>query len=398
MTEGDPYHSGAIFLKKMGFMGTHDTYLATKFREAGFVFVGRTNTPEFGSTVTTEPVSYGPARNPGNTDYSTGGSSGGSAAAVAARSTPAAHANDGGGSIRIPASECGLVGLKPTRGRVSQGPDIGEAWMGATIDGVVSLSVRDSAAILDAIEGRMPGDPYNAPTKSRPFAAEVGTDPGRLRIGIFSGPVLDDVGVDPECLTAVTGAAKQLEALGHDVVLARPDALLEAEFIQHFISILAASTAADFEMWGGIIGRPLTADDVEPSNWFFGETGRSLTAAQYLGAVMWMHAYQRRMASWWASGFDVLVTPVIAAPPPPIGYLSDPVEGFNRVLGLVQYTAQFNITGQPAVSLPLHWTATGLPVGVQFVSDYGREDVLLRVASQLEQAAPWAHRLAPVHG
>ncbi len=397
-TEGDPYHCGAEFLKRLGYVADHDTYLAEKFRAAGFVFVGRTNTPEFGSTITTEPLAYGPCRNPWNLGHSTGGSSGGSASAVAAGLTPAAHANDGGGSIRIPASECGLVGLKPTRARVSQGPDTGEAWMGATVEGSVSRTVRDTAAILDAIAGFMPGDPYPAPHQARPYADEVGVDPGRLKVGFYAGPSYPGVPVDAECVAAVEGAAKLLASLGHRVEGARPDALCDPDFQGRFVGIVAAASAADLDHWGEVIGRPITSDDVEPGNWRFAETGRALSANEYLGHVGWMHSYQRRMASWWADdGFDVLVTPTIALPPPPIGYLSDPEQGMTRLVQMLQYTAQFNVTGQPAVSLPLHWTPDGLPVGVQFVAAFGREDLLVRLAAQLEQAAPWAARRPPVH-
>ncbi len=404
MTAGDPYHAGTRFLADLGYVADHDTYLAERFRRAGFVIVGRTNTPELGSTITTEPVVYGPSRNPWNPGHSTGGSSGGSAAAVASGMVAVGHANDGGGSIRIPASACGLVGLKPTRGRVSQGPDHGEGWAGATIEHAVTRTVRDSAAVLDAICGYVPGDPYAAPPPARPFAAEVGADPGRLRIGWYAGPTLGDVTVHPECVAAVEATLALLDRLGHEVVERWPDALTEAELQRHFVTVLAVSTAAELDWWAGVTGRPVTADGLEPANWMYAEMGRAVSGPDYLASVHWLHAYQRRMARWWASpealpggqGFDVLVTPVLSAPPPPLGWLTDPVEGMARVVQLLQYTAQFNVTGQPAVSLPLHWTPDGLPVGVQFVGAYGREDVLIRLASQLEQASPWAGRRPPV--
>lgn len=404
MTAGDPYHAGTRFLAELGYVADHDTYLAERFRRAGFVIVGRTNTPEFGSTITTEPVVYGPSRNPWNPAHSTGGSSGGSAAAVASGMVAVGHANDGGGSIRIPASECGLVGLKPTRGRVSQGPDHGEGWAGSTIEHAVTRTVRDSAAVLDAICGYVPGDPYAAPPPARPFAAEVGADPGRLRIGWHAGATLGDVTVHPECVAAVEGTLALLDELGHEVMDSRPDALTEADLQRHFVTVLAVSTAAELDWWAGVIGRPVTAEGLEPANWMYAEMGRAVSGPDYLASVHWLHGYQRRMARWWApadqlaggQGFDILVTPVLSAPPPPLGWLTDPVEGMARVVQLLQYTAQFNVTGQPAVSLPLHWTADGLPVGVQFVGAYGREDVLIRLAAQLEQARPWAGRRPPV--
>ncbi|MFQ5381170.1 MAG: amidase [Dehalococcoidia bacterium] len=390
---GEPHHQGCRALKDAGYRAPHDSYLYQRFKALGLVTLGRTNTPEFGSTITTEPVACGPTRNPWNLNHSTGGSSGGSAAAVAAGLVPLAHANDGGGSIRIPASECGLVGLKPTRGRVTQGPDLGEGWAGATIDGVVTRSVRDTATALDGISGPAPGDPYFAPPPPRPFSEEVGADPGQLRIGL--APTVPGGTTHPECQAAVEAAGKLLADLGHAVEVAQPEALSEPEFNAHFINILASSSAADFATWAEAIGRPLTSDDVEPGNWAFYEMGQTIPAAAYIASVQWTHAWQRRMAAWWAEGFDVLVTPTLAGPPPEIGWLSDPEQGLARVTELMLFTAQFNVSGQPAISLPLHQTAGGLPVGVQFVGPYAGEGLLLRLASQLESAAPWANRLPP---
>jgi len=389
---GEPHHQGCQGLKDADYRAPTDSYLYRRFRELGLVALGRTNTPEFGSTITTEPLAYGPSRNPWNLDHSTGGSSGGSAAAVAAGLVPLAHANDGGGSIRIPASECGLVGLKPTRGRVSQGPDAGEGWAGATIDGVVTRSVRDTATALDGISGPEPGDPYYAPPPPRPFAAEVGADPGSLRIGL--APTVPDGTTHAECVAAVESAGALLESLGHRVEIAQPAPLRDPDFSEHFITILAASTISDFTMWGDAIGRPLTSDDVEPDNWLFREMGAAISAETYLASLHWTHAWQRRIAAWWADdGFDVLVTPTLASPPPEIGWLSDPELGGLRLTEILLCTAQFNVSGQPAVSLPLHQSADGLPVGVQFVGAYAAEDVLIRLASQLEAAAPWADRI-----
>jgi len=395
---GEPYHCGSRFLKAAAYRADHDSYLTRRFRSAGVVIVGRTNTPEFGSTVTTEPLAYGPTRNPWNLAHSTGGSSGGSAAAVACGMVAMAHATDGGGSIRVPASECGLVGLKPSRGRITHGPDRGEGWMGATTDGVVSRSVRDTAAMLDHIAGYEPGDPYTAPPPSRSFAHEVTVDPGSLRFGLLDHPLAEGVDGHPECRAAVADVGRLLEGLGHRVEVAHPAALEESAFSERFVTIVAVSTAHDLDEWEQVVGRPPTDDDVERSNLALRGLGRKITGADYLDAVNWLHAWSRRAQAWWDDGgFDVLVTPTLAVPPPELGYLSDPDLGGKRLREVLQYTSQFNITGQPAISLPLHWTAEALPVGVQFVARYAAEDQLLRLAAQLEQAQPWAGRRPPVY-
>ncbi len=392
---GEPHTLGNRALRDAGVRATQDSFLYESIRGAGFVTLGRTNTPELGGTITTEPEAFGPSRNPWNPDHSTGGSSGGSAAAVAAGMVPIAHASDGGGSIRVPASECGLVGLKPSRGRISKGPQVGEGWAGATTDGVVSRSVRDTAAMLDVMAGRRTGDPYVAAPPTRPFADEVGVDPGRLRIGL--APSHAGVQTHPECAAAVDAAGSLLEALGHDVELAQPEAFFDDEFSRHFVTIVAVATAVDFADMGNAIGRTIGEDDVEASNWLMGSIGRSISAADYIASVNWVHAWSRRMHAWW-DDFDVLVSPVIAVPPPPIGWLSDPDHGTERLTSILQFTAQFNVSGQPAVSLPLHSSSDGLPVGVQFVGPIDDEALLIRLAAQLEAAAPWAERLPPLYG
>ena len=354
--------------------------------------------PELGTTVTTEPRSFPPAHNPWNLDHSTGGSSGGSAAAVASGMVPVAHANDGGGSIRIPASECGLVGLKPTRGRDSQGPLLGEGWAGATIDGVLTRSVRDSAAVLDAISGRMPGEPYYPPALPGPLRAEVGADPGRLRVGLLDRPGVEGYLDDPECRAAVAAAARLLESLGHHVEESAPSAMLEEDFKRHFNAIIVADSELLFQAFEMMLGRAIGDEEIEPRNAGYRQAGRSLGAVPYLQSRAWMALWARRMAPWWED-HDLLLTPTVGAPPPELGWftVAGPKEEGWRIASFIPYTAQFNMTGQPAVSLPLHWTQGGLPVGVQLVAGYGCEDLLVRVASQLEQAAPWADRRPPVH-
>ncbi len=404
---GDPCHHGNKLLKEIGHVAGHDTFLNTKFREAGLVIVGRTNTPEYGLVVTTEPEAYGPCRNPWDPERSTGGSSGGSAAAVASGMVPMAHAGDGGGSIRIPSSECGLVGLKPSRGRHSMGPAQGESWGGFVIRMALTHSVRDCAAALEAICDPMPGDPYVAPTRLRPYTEEVGAEPGRLRIGWALTGSDASVVAQPDAVVAVERTAALLESLGHEVVESRPgpwehpDAPEEVAMMEHFLVAYSTWVAADLDELARIVGRPVTEDDVEPATWMAAQTGREVSATRYLEAIDAFHAFGRRMAAWWAGGFDLLLTPTIPEPPPLLGEFGgpgqDPSVPLMRSAAIVPFATSFNMTGQPAVSLPLHWNDAGLPIGVQFVADLGREDLLLRLASQLEQAAPWADRRPVVH-
>jgi amidase len=398
---GDPFHAGMRLLKSLGWTERADTHLAAKLRAAGLVFLGKTNVPELGPMTTTEPVAYGPSRNPWNPAHSTGGSSGGSAAAVASGMVPAAHANDGGGSIRIPASECGLVGLKPARGRTSLGPDIGDAWGGLTIEHVLTRSVRDTAALLDAVSGPMPGDPYTAPPPARPFAAEVGEDPGRLRVGLLTSASERGIEVHPDCIAAAQETARLLESLGHAVEEASPPRFHDEACARAMATVVQVGTARDLEEWSARTGRIIGEGDVEPATWALAEGGWQAAGTEYLAAIQTLQAYTRAVARFWAEdGFDLLLSPTLAEPPPPLGSFAstpeDPLAGFRRSAAFVCFTAPFNVTGQPAVSLPLHWNAQGLPVGVQLAAAYAREDLLIRVAAQLEEARPWHDRWPPL--
>jgi amidase len=400
--KGVPVHEGMRALREAGHVADHDMWLTRRFHEAGFVPLGRTNVPELGILPTTEPVAYGPTHNPWDLDRSPGGSSGGSAAAVAAGIVAAAHANDGGGSIRIPASHCGLVGLKPTRGRVSLAPDFGDLFAGLVIELAVTRSVRDTAAILDAVHGPAPGDPYAAPPPARPYIEEVGADPGRLRIGVMTTPPGGQFETHVECVQAANGAAAALEELGHHLEEAHPAEMDVPELVANFIVRWTAAQDYNLKYWGGVIGRELGPDDVEPCTWALAEQGRSQTGGDYLLAVEEAQATSRRLAAWWADdGFDLLLTPTCAEPPPRLGEFEappdNPMAPLLRATPFGIFTAGFNTTGQPAISLPLHMTPDGLPVGVQLVAAFGREDLLLQVAAQLEEARPWADRMPPVH-
>jgi amidase len=390
-TAGDPYHVGMRFLKDRAWTEATDSYLVERFRAAGFVIVGKTNTPELASAFTCAPDAYGPTRNPWALDRSTGGSSGGSAAAVASGMVALAHGNDMGGSIRVPSSMCGLVGLKPSRARTSLGPAFGEFWGMVTHEHVLTRSVRDTAAVLDCTAGHRAGDPYTALPPARPWRLEVGEDPGRLRIGFRTRIPESTDDVHADCVAAVTATAALLEQLGHDVVAAGPGALdedLDGVVARYF----AVAIARDLDRWSARVGVTITEADVEHRNWAFYELGRTVSGPQFLADTERIQAWNRRMVSWWApeGGYDLLLTPTFETPPPLLDAPDRPEDPRG------EFTLPFDFTGQPAISLPLHWNGDGLPIGVQLVASPWREDLLLRVASQLEAARPWANRRPPV--
>ncbi len=395
---GAPYHAGNKALKEAKNVATTTSYIFEKLEHAGFVIIGKTNTPEFGLMPTTEPQAYGPTHNPWNLAHSSGGSSGGTAAAVASGMVPLGHAGDGGGSIRIPSSMCGLFGLKPTRGRISLGPREHESWAGLVMRHVLTRTVRDSAAVLDVLQGYMTGDWYTAPIPERAYAAEVGAAPGKLRIGVRTGAPLGLATVDAECVAAVEDAARLLESLGHSVVEAGPAALDDGELLDTFVTVMVSSLRADLADVETVIGRKITAADVEPGTWANYELGAAIDAGTYVGALQKMQGWARRAIAWWCDdGFDLLLTPTIAEPPPLLGDMTDPETGGGRLLTFALFGAPFNVTGQPAMSVPLGLSKSGLPIGVQLVGAPYREGLLFRVAAQLEEAAPWAGRRPAVH-
>jgi amidase len=403
--EGEPYHEGMKFLKDAGYRAPYTANLAKQYLDAGFVVAGRTNTPELGLVPTTEPVAYGATHNPWKRGHTTGGSSGGSAAAVASGMVPVAHANDGGGSIRIPASCCGLVGLKPTRGRTSTGPELNDIAQFLMTELCVSRTVRDTAGVLDAVHGPFPGDATQAPAPTRPYRDEVGADPGKLRIGLQTTNPIGGTPIHPDCVAAAEGAAKLLESLGHGVEVAAPAGFDNEELIMQFGAVWAADCAYYLADFGRKVGRDVTVDDVEILTWALAEMGQTVTGGQLLGAITDAMQANRKAAVWWADepdgdGFDLLLTPTLGEPPVPHGTFDstpeEPLSGFFRSAGFVPFTAQFNVSGQPAISLPLHWNSDGLPIGIQLVAAFGREDVLLRIAAQLERAQPWVDRRPPV--
>ena len=393
---GQTLSNGNRALKEAAVVDERDTTLVARYRAAGLVIAGRTNSPEMGSLPTTQPMAWGPTRNPWDTERTPGGSSGGAAAAVASGMVPFANASDGGGSIRIPASCCGLVGLKPSQGRVTVGPVRAEVGLG--VEHCVSRSVRDSALLLDAVRGPGVGDTVIAPAPERPYADEVGADPGRLRIGLLDRHPLDrDLHAD--CVAAVRAAAALLEGLGHVVESDSPAALTDPALTEKFMALWATQMALAVKGFGQTLGRELTEDEVEPVNWVQAQFARNLSAVDYASALAASHQFRRDAQQWWEDGWDLLLTPTLAEPPPPIADFvdvpGDPTAPMRRAGQWVAFTPAFNMSGQPAISLPLHWNADGLPIGVQLVAAYGREDVLLRVAAQLEQSNPWSDRHPP---
>ena len=374
----------------------HDSEITARLKRAGLVIFGKTNTPEMGIATSTEPRLFGPTRNPWNLGYSAGGSSGGAAAAVAGGMLPMAHASDGGGSIRIPASCCGLFGLKPTRARNPMGPDVGEGWSGASIAHAITRSVRDSAALLDATSGPDVGDPYWAPPPAGPFLAEVGRDPGRLRIALTT-TAWNGKPVDPQCADAAQAAARLCEELGHHVEEARPT--FDAEALSHASRVIVGANVRNvLDLRGAARGRAVTEDEVERVTWLRVQDAAVFTAADYARSILVMHRTGRAVARFF-TGFDMLLTPTMACTPYPLGVLdmsTTDIEAFHdALLRSIAFTSLFNSTGQPAMSVPLAWSREGLPIGVQFVAPFGDDARLFRLGAQLESAQPWANRRPP---
>jgi amidase/6-aminohexanoate-cyclic-dimer hydrolase len=379
-----------------GFVPDHDSELVARYKRAGLVIFGRSTSPEFGLTSTTESVLWGPTRNPWDPARTPGGSSGGAAAAVAAGILPVANASDGGGSIRIPASCCGLFGLKPTRGRTPLGPDVGEGWGGMSTVHAVSRSVRDSAALLDATAGPDTGAPYFAERPRRPWLEEVAADPGTLRIALQL-ETWNGAPTHADCARAAEDAARLCTELGHRVEPARLE--IDREALGAAVqAVIGSSIRASIEDRTAALGRPLAPDDVEPITRAMAERAREATGAQYARSIRVLHATGRQLARF-LERFDLILTPTMATPPLPLGRLSlsrADVDGYvDDVSRTVGFTSLMNVAGNPAMSVPLCWNAEGLPIGVQFAARYGDEATLFRLAGQLERARPWFDRRPP---
>jgi amidase len=396
--KGTPTTHGCKFLIDVP-PSDFDTILVQRFKRAGLITVGKTNTPEMALSGVTEPTFWGPTRNPWDTSRTPGGSSGGSGAAVAARIVPMAHAGDGGGSIRIPSSCCGLVGFKPSRMRTPQGPDHDAIWEACATEFALTRSVRDSATLLDQVGGQAVGAFYSTPPQVRPYAEEIASDPAPLRIAYSArGPA--DFDVHPDCRAAVEHAAKLCADLGHHVEEATPP--LSADLIEAmgaaFMGMIAVEIAADVVEMARLVGREPTANDFEATTWTLIERGRAFSGPEAVGFKRVFHQVARAVGPFFED-YDVYLAPTLGKPPLSVGELNpmDPDfdDYFARLFDFIPFTPLFNITGQPGVSLPLHWNDQGLPIGVQFLSKMGAEGVLYQLAGQLERAQPWADRRPP---
>lgn len=415
---GVPFRCGSKAYRN--FIPDYDSELVRRFKNAGFVILGKTSAPEFGLLAYTEPELFGPCRNPWNTGHTPGGSSGGTAAAVSAGMVPLGSGGDGGGSIRIPSSCCALFGLKPTRGRNPVGPVNGEGWQGAVVEHVLTRSVRDSAAVLDFVNGMDPGARCAAPPPARPYLKEIRTKPGKLTIAFSTDSPLG-MDVHPECVAAVRNAAGLLEGLGHRVEEAKPD-LDGILLARSYFTMYYGETAADIAKSVEALGRKPRRSDFEETTWLLGLLGKSCTAEELVQALRQWDRAARAMARF-HERFDIYLTPTMATPPVRIGELRTKgldllgtkiinrlrLAGILKKIGLAEqiafanlaktpFTQIANFTGQPAMSVPLHWTPEGLPVGVQFIAPFGDEATLFRLAAQLEEAAPWFNRRPPLAG
>ncbi len=413
---GMPLRSGSRFHRN--YVSDSDAELVRRFRNAGAQILGKTNTPEYGLMPVTEPELCGPTRNPWDLSRTSGGSSGGSAAAVASRMVPMAHGNDGAGSIRIPASCCGVFGLKPTRGRNPTGPELQEFWGGFTCDHVLTRSVRDSAAMLDATAGPDIGAPYYLPEPECNYLEEVERQPKKLRIAFTSEPFLPST-VHRDCIAALDDAVQLCRGFGHELVEASPDVDRQTGALA-FLTIVCGQVRGEIELAESLFGRKATYRDFEPETWAVGLLGKHSRASDYVKAVQTLQRSSRDTARFFKD-YDLLLTPTLASPPPTTGSLKasgiqawavkflgelnspglvDALAGIDslaqEVFRFIPFTPLFNATGQPAMSVPLYWNDEGLPVGVQFVGRFGDEATLFQLAGQLERARPWSDRRPPV--
>jgi amidase len=401
--KGAPFDEGSLAVK--GYVSKLDSELVRRQKAGGLVTVGKTNAAEFGALPTTEPLLYGPTHNPWDPSLTPGGSSGGSAASVAAGVVPMAHGNDGGGSLRIPASCCGIFGLKPTRARNPLGPLFGDIGSGIAYEHGVTRTVRDSAALLDVTCGPDIGDPYYAPPKERPFLEEVGRNPGRLKIGFLTripDGWSDRTHLHPDCESAVKDAARLCEGLGHAVLEVDPRSLSHPNIPATFGFIFSCFLGHCVSYWERELGRKIRQDELEPITWGRYQPSLTRPGADYPVTLEEVQRFSRKIARWYhEGGYDLLLTPTMAIPPTKLGVFQatpdEPMKWVGFALAFTAFTRIQNLTGQPAMSVPLFWNEDNIPIGVQFAGRFGDEATLFRLASQLEQARPWKDRKPPIH-
>lgn len=401
--KGTPFSEGSNAV--IGYVSKLDSEIVKRHKAGGLIILGKTNTPEFGILPTTEPAKHGPTVNPWNPTLTPGGSSGGSAAAVAAGIVPMAHGNDAGGSIRIPASCCGLFGLKPTRGRNPLGPLFGDIGGGMAHEHALTTTVRDSAALLDVTSGPDLGDPYCAPPTKRPFLKEVKRDPGRLKIGLLARVPEgwnEETDLHPDCETAVNDAARLCERLGHIIEKVDPAQLSHPDLPETFVSIFICFVGQIIAYWERELRKKIKQDELEPVTWELYQESLITTGAKYLIAVEELQRFSRKIANWYHKGnYDILLSPTMRIPPTKLGAFEsspkDPKKWIRKALSFVAFTRTQNITGQPAMSVPLYWNDANVPIGVQFAARFGDEATLFRLASQLEKARPWGEKIPLIH-
>ncbi|GAA4639299.1 amidase [Actinoallomurus vinaceus] len=394
-SKGDPANYGSVWVARHGRVAREDAVINRRLREAGFVVVGQTSTPEFGLVSVSESRVHGVTRNPWRTDLTSGGSSGGASAAVAAGMVPVAQGGDGGGSIRMPAAFCHLVGLKPSVGRISAGPGRPDRW-GHSGPAVVTRTVRDTAAVLDALSGGAPGDRGGpAPLPPGGLASMVGRDPGRLRIGVLAHAPDHAPQVVEPVREAVLDTARILERLGHKVEDAYPEPMFDPMCLKAFFDALSVTAVQTIEALIAELGEPPGPDDLDAVTRFWVRRGREITGLELADALAWQGRLRADMANWWQD-FDLLLSPVFATPPKPVGWPWEEADGLQKSVNVLTFTAPFNTTGQPAIAVPAALTESGEPIGIQLAAAYGREDLLVSVAAQLEAERPWAELRPPV--
>ncbi len=390
---GTPTTHGCKFLENVK-PSDFDTEIVKRFKSAGLITVGKTNTPELAISVTTEPTFRGPSRNPWSLEHTTGGSSGGSAAAVAARIVPIGHGGDGAGSLRIPGSCCGIVGFKPSRMLTPHGPGVSSVWESCCGEFVLSRTVRDSAYMLDEVAGQDPGAYYCSPSWKRPFRKEVESDPRPLKIACSTLP-WGGRAAHPDCIAALGNASRLCEELGHSVEEAPLQVPGDLGLEEAYVGMMAIETARDVEEFSELMDRKATADDFEPANWKFIRYGRSLSGTVSIRFKRILHKAARGIAPLFQD-YDVYLTPTLRKPPVPIGEIDPRIPDWNEYAGIMGdfmgFTELFNIAGSSAVSLPLWWNDDNLPIGCQFVAKMGDDGLLLQLAAQLERAQPWSNR------